>query len=220
MSRFRWGIGSATFSTGNYFAYLTIQSNIAYAAISVVAGIWLIRHRVDPPWLTNLRAVVLSCTVSAGVVFAFLIEQAGEQGYLIVVPWSDRVLHFVLPAFALIDWIAAPGRRRASWRAIAFVLGYTVVWGLLTLVRGALAGWYPYFFLDPVQLTGFGQFVGYCGIALTLFAAISSGLIGLSRLPPFADRRGRKENPRVSSEQIRRRTVPNSSAQSEAVRRR
>lgn len=185
VGRFIWGLGSATFTAGNFFAYLTIQSNISFVVVSVIAAVVALRGPAnDPQWLTTLRSTVLTCTVSSGVVFAFLVQQAGVRGFRIDVPWSDQVLHFILPVFAIADWVLAPGRGRAQWRTIAFAIVFTIGWGIVTLIRGAFVGWYPYFFLDPGQVSGIGEFVLLCSIALALFATLSSGIIGLSRIRP------------------------------------
>jgi hypothetical protein len=179
--RFLWGLGSATFTAGNFFAYLTMQSNIAFLVVCVVGGIVALRTETDPHWLTNLHALVLSWILVAGIVFAILVQQAGERQFQIEVPWSDQVLHFYLPAAALVEWVFAPGRGRAQWRWLVVVVGYPVVWGIITLVRGAYVGWYPYFFLDPGQVTDPVEFVMYCAIALGAFVIVGSGVFALSR---------------------------------------
>jgi hypothetical protein len=188
VARFLWGLGSATFTAGNFFAYLTMQSNIAFLLVCVVGGIAALRSDSDPPWLTDLHAVVLSWTVVAGVVFALLVQQAGQREYRIDVPWSDQVLHFWLPALALVEWIVAPGRGRARWRILSLVLGYPVVWGVLTLVRGASVGWYPYFFLDPGQVQDPLEFVLYSTLALSAFALVGCMVVTLARTPPIGAR--------------------------------
>lgn len=184
VSRFIWGLGSVTFTASNFFAYLTIQSNLAFVAVMVVAGVVALRAPWDPGWLTTARASVLSCTVSSGVIFALLIEQAGARGLPIDVPWSDQVLHFWLPAIALIDWVVSPGRGRALWRSIVFVELFTVLWGIATLIRGPIVRWYPYFFLDPAQVGSVAEFMLLTGIALASFAAISAGIVLATRIPP------------------------------------
>jgi hypothetical protein len=197
VARFVWGLGSATFTAGNFFAYLTVQSNMGFVVVSVITGVIGLRGTNDPAWLDTMRASVLSLTVSSGVVFGFLIEQAGARGFRIDVPWSDQVLHFWLPTIALLDWIIAPGRRRALWRAVVIVLVFTVGWGLVTLVRGPIVGWYPYFFLDPAQVSGPGEFFLFGALALTLFGGISSGLVAISRTRPLYERWATRE-PRSS----------------------
>ncbi|WP_307852498.1 Pr6Pr family membrane protein [Glaciihabitans sp. dw_435] len=186
--RLRWGLGSVTATPENFFSYLTIQSNIAYLIVTLIAAVVAFRTADDPRWLSISRATVLSMTLSAGVVFGFLIQQAGARGFRIDVPWSDQILHFWLTAFSLLEWYAAPGRHRVPWRIILIVIAYTVLWGVFTLIRGSIVGWYPYFFLDPQQVGSFAQFALYSGIALTTFSAVCSGVVGVSRTTPLATR--------------------------------
>lgn len=188
VARFIWGLGSVTFTPSNFFAYLTIQSNIAFTVVTATAAIVALRVPRDPAWLTTARAVVLSCTVSAGAVYALIVQQAGVRGVPIDVPWSDQVLHFWLPALAILDWAASPGRGKAHWRTVPFVLGYTTVWGVLTLIRGPIVGWYPYFFLDPSQVGSVGEFLLFSGVALVSFGALSSGIVALGRIRPLLSR--------------------------------
>ena len=187
--RFIWGLGSATFTPGNFFAYLTIQSNIVFVVITVLAGLLALRLDADPQWLATARATVLTCTVTAGLVYALIVQQSGERGFPISVPWSDVLLHFVLPVVALADWVIAPGRGRAQWRAIALAVTFTLGWGGVTLVRGAVVGWYPYFFLDPDQLNSVGECFLFSGIAVGVFVAVGALVVGLSRLRPVLGRR-------------------------------
>jgi hypothetical protein len=188
ISRFIWGLGTATFTPWNFFAYLTIQSNIAFVVVATFSGLRDLTTAEDPPWLATMRSIVLSWTVTAGLVFAVIIQQAGARGFRIDVPWSDLLLHFWLPAFALLDWVFAPGRGRGLWRALPIVLVYPVLWGAVTLVRGSFVGWYPYFFLDPAQVSGLGEFSLFCGLALAVFSIVATGVLLLSRTRPLSAR--------------------------------
>ena len=74
----------------------------------VAAGVIALRRDRDPRWLTVALALVLTWTITAGLVFALLVWQAGLRGIRIDVPWSDQVLHFWLPACTVIAWALAP----------------------------------------------------------------------------------------------------------------
>ncbi|MGV8896431.1 MAG: Pr6Pr family membrane protein [Rhodoglobus sp.] len=182
VERYNWGLGSATFTPNNYYAYLTIQSNIAFVIVMAIAGAVAMRANRDPVWLTGLRACILTCTVTAGIVFAIIVQQAGSDTVPIDVPPSDLVLHFWLPPLAVLEWLLSPGRGRAAWRVVVFVLGYTVTWGGLTMLRGTIVGWYPYYFLDPGQLTGPGEFFTMTGLALLVFTVVGIGMVWLTRV--------------------------------------
>ena len=186
VDRLLWGLGSQTIAGQNFLAYLTIESNIVFAVLALIAGIVALRTTEDPAWLTTARAVVLSWTITAGIAFALIVWQAGLHGIPIWVPWSDVVLHFVLPAWTVVAWVFGPGRRAASWRIVPYVLLYPVVWGVFTIWRGGQVGWYPYYFLDPRQVSGLPEMIVTCVIALAIFAAVACGLVALSRLPTMA----------------------------------
>ena len=49
-------------------------------------------------------------------------------------------------------------------------------------MRGSFVGWYPYFFLDPAQVSGPLETVLYCLIAVVLFLGIAAVLVATSRL--------------------------------------
>jgi len=175
IARFVWGLGSATFEPANFLAYLTIQSNIAFVILTVIAGIKALHGDFLGPWLARLRAVALTCTLTAGIVFAVIVRQSGAFGVRVDVPWSDLVLHFVLPLLGLADWIFVP-RAKVRITMLVFVLGYTLVWGGLTILRGAFVDWYPYYFLDPRQVSGPLEFLVFSGFALAVFSAVGTGV--------------------------------------------
>jgi len=215
IARFQYGLGFSAFTSSNFFAYLTVQSNMVAVVANVACGIVALRRASDPWWMPGLRAAVTSFLIVAGIVFAILASQAAERGYRLDVPWSDQILHYWLPAYLLLDWLLAPGERRVSWRILTIVVGYPFGWGLVTLVRGPLVGWYPYFFLDPTQISGFGEFALFSLAALALFAAVASLLVLEGRWHPLRrleaamrmlslSRRGTAPEPRPRRRGLRR----------------
>jgi len=181
--RLSWGLASNTIASQNFFAYLTNQSNIAFVVLLIIAGVIALRRTEDPRWLTVALALVLSWTITAGIVFAVMVWQGGERGIRIDVPWSDQVLHFWLPACTIAAWALAPGHRSVPWRVVPITLAYPLLWGAFTLWRGPLIGWYPYYFLDPRQVSGPVEFLTFSAVALAVFALVASGLVLISRMP-------------------------------------
>lgn len=184
-SRFVWGLGSITFEPSNFFAYLTIQSNLMFVVVAIVSGLRAVRGRAASPRLDAVRAAVLTCTVTAGVVFAVIVQQSSLRAIRVDVPWSDVVLHFILPAVAILEWGVSPRFRRSPRTVIPVVLGYTICWGAVTMARGASIGWYPYYFLDPNQSNGLGEFLLFAAAALAAFAVIGSLVVAISALSPW-----------------------------------
>ncbi|WP_291052011.1 Pr6Pr family membrane protein [Herbiconiux sp.] len=182
---FDYVLGFSTFSTVNYFSYFTFQSNLLNVIVLGVSGVLLLRGHVVGGFLSSIRATSTTYVVVSGIVFGLIVSQAGSHHYRIDVPWSSQILHFWIPSYMLLDWLIGVGRRRLLWRVVPLVLIFPVIWGVFTLIRGSIVRWYPYFFLDPAQVSGPLEFVMYCGIALGLFAGITAGLVALSRLRPW-----------------------------------
>nr|WP_246335477.1 Pr6Pr family membrane protein [Microcella alkalica] len=183
VARFQYGLGFSVFIASNFFGYLTVQSNIAAIALGIVSGTIALRRSRDPAWMPVARVAVLSLMLVAGIVFALLASQAATRGYRLDVPFSDQLLHFVLPAWLLLDWLLSPGERRTDPRVLLIVVGYPLGWGLVTLIRGAIVGWYPYFFLDPDQVSGVIELLAYGAAALGLFALVAAVVRLLPRIP-------------------------------------
>jgi hypothetical protein len=188
VGRYLYGLDFVTFSVGNYLGYLTHQSNFAAVVMFTAGGVTMLRGIREPDWASAGRMLITSYLTVAGIVFGLLAAQASERDYRLDVPWSDQLLHFWIPGLALADWLLAPGRHRVSWRFSALVLGYPLVWGIITMVRGSIVGWYPYFFLDPYQVASIGEFAGYSVAALALFSGIATLLnLGARAVPPIGE---------------------------------
>jgi hypothetical protein len=91
----------------------------------------------------------------------------------------------VIPAAAVVDWLADPPRSRFGWKVAGGWLTYPVAWFAYTLIRGSLVGWYPYPFVDVSQ-HGYAQVLLN---ALAFLAAFAVGALALARLAAWlADR--------------------------------
>lgn len=183
VANFQYVLGFSTFATVNYFSYFTQQSNMANVAVLAVSGVLTFRGRSDPRWFAALHALVTCYVMVSGIVFAVIVSQSASHHYSLAFPPSSQVLHFWLAGYVLLDWVLAPGRTVVRWRTLWLVLVYPLIWGWFTLTRGREVRWYPYFFLDPAQVSP-SQFQLYNGIVLVIFVAVLSALIGLSRVRP------------------------------------
>ena len=179
--RFRWGLGWV--EPADFFAYLTIQSNLAFVVVAAWAGVIAWRGVAASRRFDAIRAGVLTCTVTAGIVYALIVQQSTVRGIQVNVPWSDVILHFVLPVLAIADWMLTP-RSRVPKKVVLFVLAYVGIWGAGTMIRGSITGWYPYYFLDPNQTNGIGEFVLLSSVAVAIFVVVGITLILLR--PPTA----------------------------------
>ncbi|MBB5639826.1 Pr6Pr family membrane protein [Cryobacterium roopkundense] len=179
---FSYSLGVATFAIANFFTYFTVLSAIAAVLVLLAAGVTALRRPQDPAWLDMARAMMTTYIMVSGVVYAIIVWQSASANYSIAVPWSSQILHFWIPALALIDWIVDPFKTRVPWRYLGWVIVFPIAWLVFTLVRGPMVGWYPYFFLDSRQVSGPAETVFYCAIIVVIITGISALLITLTRI--------------------------------------
>lgn len=103
------------------------------------------RQRVSPllDWFRG--AATLYLVVTFFVVIALL----SHVDVQLAIPWVDVVLHKVMPAVLVLDWLRHPPHERIKVSRAIYWLIFPLLWLTFTLLRGAIGGWYPYPFLDP-----------------------------------------------------------------------
>lgn len=172
----------------NLFSYFTIHSAFLLVLAVLLAMLHTASGRQEPGWLTGLRALSTTYTVVSGTVFAVLLANAELFGHLFLVPLSSKVLHFVLPVYAVLDFLLAPGRNRLRWATTWVATVFPALWAVYTLVRGRMVHWYPYFFLDPALVGGY-RAVGTYALGLSMYIlAVAFLTVAATRLPPVPAR--------------------------------
>lgn len=159
-------IERGTFKPANFFSFFTIETNILVvltlllSAIAVAAGK---NKRLDV-----LRGAVTVYILIVGIGFSFLLSGL-ENVALTAVPWDNTVLHYIIPAAVLIDFLLDRPKSKLSFkRSIAWLL-FPIGYGVYGMTRGLLTGWYPYPFLNPATN-------GYGAIAITMLCLFVLGL--------------------------------------------
>jgi len=164
---------SGDFDPTRFFAFFTIQSNL----IGVAVFVWLIARRNKPrsrrfELLRGAAAVYLTVTF---FVVIFLLSGADVQ---LDLAWVDFVVHKLFPVIVVLDWFLDPPVSRLAYRDVLVWLVYPLIWTGLTLVRGAVDGWYPYPFLDPAN-GGYGQVAVIVVAIIVGFLAVSAAIIAV-----------------------------------------
>jgi hypothetical protein len=175
-------VSEGRFDPTRFFAFFTIQSNL----IGVAAFVWLLARRGKDRsrGLQLLRgAAVVYLTVTFFVVIFLL---SGEDVQLDLV-WVDVVLHKIFPIVVVLDWVIDRPMVRLTSRDALLWLVYPIVWVVLTLIRGAADGWYPYPFLDPAN--------GGYGMVAVVIVAVTLGFLGLAAITVAIGNRGDRASP-------------------------
>ncbi|KQO06369.1 hypothetical protein ASF06_14925 [Agreia sp. Leaf244] len=179
----------------NFFSFFTIESNIAAIVVLAIGAYLLVSRRgPDPEWFQVTRAAVVTYMVVTGIVYNLLLRGI-ELPQGATLGWSNEILHAVAPAYLLIDWILAPGRRPLGARRIGVILIYPIAWVVYTLVRApfvvdqvaATDYWYPYPFLNPnTSPQGYVSVAFYVVLIAAVIGLTAAGVLWISRRWPRA----------------------------------
>ncbi|HET7830296.1 MAG TPA: Pr6Pr family membrane protein [Candidatus Limnocylindrales bacterium] len=154
----------------NFLSYFTIQSNAIGAAVFLVgAARW--RQAATPRWDLVRGASALNLTVTF-VVFALLLSNTDVD---VANSWVNTVVHTIFPLAVILDWLIDPPTHHISGRASLAWLVYPLAWLAYTMIRGLVAGWYPYPFLDPAN-------GGYGSVALYVLGILAFGIVVIAVL--------------------------------------
>ena len=156
--------------TAHYVSFFTIQTNTLVFLASIGMAIGSGRfHR----WASaaGTRAALAVYILVVAVVFQALL--AGHQKFNAVGWWGNLLAHQIVPGFWIVCWLWFRPHggidRGGPWRWLIYPLGYCG-W---TMIVGGVAGWYPYFFLNPDRV-GWGV-AGYIAGISALFLALGLG---------------------------------------------
>jgi hypothetical protein len=153
----------------NFLSYFTIQSNIIGIAVLLVMAIRPPGPR--PAWLESVRG---AATVYLTVTFVVVIFLLRNVDVGLQLAWVDFTLHKLTPLVIVADWLLDPPGVRVSSRTALTWLAFPLVWLAYTMVRGPIAAWYPYPFLDPAN-------GGYGTVAVTVVVIlVASSLLCLA----------------------------------------
>ena len=169
----RLNLDSGLFRPLRFFAFFTILSNLFGAVLWLwLAARWkATRTRRDD----LLRGASVLYLVLTFIVVVILLGGAELQ---VADPRVDFIVHKLFPIVVVADWLIDPPVARLGVRDALIWLVYPIVWAVLTVVRGAVDGWYPYPFLDPDN-GGYRSVVYHVIAILAGLLVIAGGTIGL-----------------------------------------
>lgn len=153
----------------NAFTFFTIQSNL-------LAGLGSLLLAIDPERRSQ-RFAVLRLTGVVAITVTGLVFHAVLARTLDLAGWDalgNELVHTIVPVMTVVGWLAIGPRRLISARTVWLSLSFPVCWLAFTLIRGAIAHWYPYPFIDVTKLGYFRAAVNCVWVAVLLLG-LSAG---------------------------------------------
>jgi hypothetical protein len=153
-------------SDGDYFSYFTVLSNLFAVAMLLHGALRPAHTRSHTVELLRGAAVVYILTT--GIVYLLLLS-----GHAPTYPWVNAILHYLMPVAVTLDWLLDPPRVRLDpARTVVLWMAFPLLYIFYTLARGAIVGWYPYFFVNPHRDGGYLLVAGDC-------LAVGIGIVAL-----------------------------------------
>jgi hypothetical protein len=158
-----------------FFSYFTVLSNI-FVAVCCTALLVNPAHRFFSRASTQASLVLYIAVVGLvyNTVLRFLWTPEGLQ-------WAvDELLHAVMPALYIIYWIIYSPKKDLAWKQLPGWMVYPLAYMAYTIIHGAISGFYPYPFIDVVQL-GYPAALRNAAAILLLFVAAAAGIMAVGR---------------------------------------
>ena len=113
-----------------------------------------------------------------GIAYALLLQHLWDpQGLQLV---ADVLLHNVMPVLFIVYWWVAVPRGDVRWTHISRWMLYPVIYFAYAMIRGAVSGIYPYYFIDASAL-GYTRALGNAVGILVAFVAVAVLLVAVGR---------------------------------------
>jgi hypothetical protein len=155
-----------------FLGFFTLLTNIGVA--TVATGVALGWPRIGGP---RARLLAATSIVMVGLTYSIALRSIWNPTGLQKL--TDFALHDLTPLMFMAVWILAPngslGRRDFAWALVPPAL-----YAAYAMVRGAMDGWYAYWFLDPGQQAPL-ELVASIAILIGGFAVIAALLLLLDR---------------------------------------
>lgn len=163
---------SVSFAVWRFLGYFTQLTNVAVTVLC--AGIALGHPRFDGPRtsLATLNSILL-----VGLVYSIALRPWHHPVGLDA--FTNHIVHDFAPLAFLVVWLTGP-HGKLHWGDVRFALIPPVLYTAYALSRGALLGWYPYWFLNPVK-EGMAKFATGQIILLASFTVMAFILVALDK---------------------------------------
>jgi hypothetical protein len=146
------------FNSGDFFSYFTVEAN-TLTVISLLVSAYAVSVGRTGRGLSFYRGAVALYMTTTILIFIVLLS-GYPSSELTAVPWDNTVLHYIMPIVIIVDWILLPATPAVAPRMAIIWLAFPLAYLAYSLIRGPIAHWYPYPFMDPSHH-------GYIGVAIT-----------------------------------------------------
>lgn len=155
-----------------FFSYFTVESNIL---VGIATAMLAFRPDRDGAiWRVLRIGSMFGITVTITIYHFILSPLADFTG---IASASNIGLHYVVPIFAVLGWIFFGPHPRVTWKGLLLAAIWPAAYMILTVVQGAMTGFYAYPFVNITKLGFTTVAVNGVGVVLLLLAVGSLYLL-------------------------------------------
>jgi hypothetical protein len=149
-------IANDVFRPTEYFEYFTIQTGLISATVLLFAGLKAMRSANEDVRWAVARLSVVTYEIVVGIIYNLLLRggaadaRDGDYNWPVL---PNEILHVWAPILITLDWLLSTGMAKIAFKRVWWVLVYPIVWLVFMFIRGAIDGWYPYWFFSPIEST-------------------------------------------------------------------
>lgn len=161
-----------------YFGFFTILTNIL---VALSCSFFLVKSNSSIGNFftkrTTLAAIVVYITI-VGAVYNLVLRSLWNPAGLDKV--ADELLHTVIPALFILFWFYYIPKASIQWKNIFNWLLFPFFYLLYVIIRGSIAAYYPYPFVNVIQLGYHNVFINCLGM-LVAFLLVSILYVTIDR---------------------------------------
>ncbi|MEJ5993005.1 Pr6Pr family membrane protein [Pedobacter sp. Du54] len=163
----------------NFISYFTILCNLL-VALSLSAKVASPRSKIGRYFsLVTVQTGIALDIFIVGLVYNTVLRGIWEpKGWQLV---ADNLLHVIVPFLYVLYWIICTAKGALKWKDGFAWAYFPFVYLIYSLIRGHFVDWYPYPFLNVMEL-GYAKVFINAGFVLVAFLLFGSLFIWADRL--------------------------------------
>jgi len=168
-----------------YFAYFSIVTSIFAGALLLATSIWLLLGRDETKPVEIARLSLTVAMIVVGVVYHALLSDVANDvrdGDYVWPVFPNEFIHTYGPVLIVLDYLLSNKGFKIRVRAALWVAVFPLVWLVLSVIRGSITDWWPYWFINPNGAAGLAGMLSYIAAITVFFLVLGFAVLGLKKL--------------------------------------
>ena len=178
-------IANDIFRPFEYFAYFSIVTAILAGLFLIIAGFGLLLKVEDTKWVEITRLSLTVAMIVVGVVYHLLLSDVANDvrdGDYVWPVLPNEIIHTYAPILVALDFLVSHKAFNIRLRAALWVAVFPLLWLVLSVIRGTVTNWWPYWFINPSGEAGVAGMLSYIGAITVFFLVLGFVVLGAKKL--------------------------------------